>query len=129
MVRNEIIFCVLSCAAVSPQDLISLFSITAPVVSYLGVDNNARTMQGTMTVQGLSFGETNNTPSGRIDSIVCATAAWSSATTVNCVNAHNFPSVITTEITVGLLTGTRYPKFTFDGWFSALLGFRCCQDY
>ena len=87
---------------------------TAPAVSYLGVGNFARTAESTVTVSGLSFGTTDNTPSGRVDALTCATAAWASATTVLCWNSNGQPSVITTELTVGGLVGTRYPQFTFD---------------
>ena len=83
------------------------------MVSYLGRDNAARTLISTVTVNGLSFGAANVTPSSRIDSAVCATAVWTAATTINCWNT-NSPSVVSTEVTVGGLVGTRYPAFTFD---------------
>ena len=84
-------------------------------MSYLGIDNAARTMTGSVTVSGVNFGQNDNTASSRVDTNICTTAAWASATTVLCTSAHGFPSVITTEITVGTLAGTRYPAFTFDG--------------
>ena len=85
------------------------------MVSYLGVDNSARTMTGTLSVNGLSFSQSDATPTARVDFVVCATAAWSSATTVNCV-VTTAPTLISTDVTVGMLVGTRYPAFTFDGW-------------
>ena len=93
----------------------AFFCFEAPVVSYLGVDNNARTMTGIVTVSGVSFGQSDNTPSSRVDSHACATVAWASRTTVACASTHGFPSVLSVVVTVGAQGGTRLPAFTFDG--------------
>ena len=78
------------------------------------MDNNARTLLGSVTVSGLSFGMSDATPSVRVDSNACTTAAWTSATSSLCVNT-NGPSEVSSEVTVGTAVGTRYPGFTFDG--------------
>jgi hypothetical protein len=54
----------------------------APSVSYLGVGNNARSMAGSLSVSGLNFGQSDNTPSSRVDSNACSTAAWVSSSSV-----------------------------------------------
>lgn len=95
------------------------FRPPAPVVSFLGVDNNARTQTGTVTVSGIDFAQSDNTLSARIDTNACATAAWASATSVMCRNT-NGPTIHSVEVTVGLILGTRYPAFTFDGWSECL---------
>ena len=87
----------------------------APSVSYLGVGNNARSMAGNLSVSGLNFGQSDNTPSSRVDSNSCSTAAWVSSSSVQCASSGGSPSVVSTEVTVGSRVSTRYPMFTFDG--------------
>ena len=84
------------------------------MVSYLGVGNNARSQTGTVSVTGMNFGQYNNTPSSRIDTLMCETTAWSAHSALRCVNVNN-PTVHSSEVTVNLMVGTRYPQFTFDG--------------
>ena len=95
------------------QARIISYHAVAPVVSYLGVDNNALTMAGSVTVAGLSFGQSDATPSSRIDGVACGTVAWTSLSSILC-RELSAPSSVTTEMTVGGLVGTRYPAFTFD---------------
>lgn len=83
------------------------------MVSYLGVDNDARTMIATVTVAGLSFGQSDATPSSRIDGVACGTVAWTSLSSILC-RELSAPSSVTTEVTVSGIVGTRYPAFTFD---------------
>ena len=71
-------------------------------------------MVATVTVAGLSFGQSDATPSSRIDGVACGTAAWTSLSSILC-RELSAPSSVTTEVTVGGLVGTRYPAFTFDG--------------
>ena len=71
-------------------------------------------MLATVSVAGLSFGQSDSTPSGRIDGEACGTAAWTSTTAVLC-RELSAASSVSTEVTVGGLVGTRYPAFTFDG--------------
>ena len=105
----------------------------APAVSYLGVGNNARTMVATVSVAGLSFGQSDSTPSGRIDGVACGTAAWTSGTSVMC-RELSAASSASTEVTVGGLAGTRYPAFTFDCFLSrhalySLFVLRLCRGF
>ena len=78
------------------------------------MDNNARTQAGTVSVFGLNFGQSNNTPSSRLDTNECTTVAWTSASAVNCHNT-NSPTIHSGEVTVGTFVGTRYAQFSFDG--------------
>ena len=82
-------------------------------------------MQGSVTVHGLNFGQSDDTPSGRVDTAVCATAAWTSHSTVHC-SLTTSPALISTEITVGGVAGTRYPQFTFDGPPQFRFCLTCC---
>ena len=80
------------------------------------MDNFARTHTGSVSVSGVNFGALDFTASGRTDALACATAGWASATTVLC-SAATTPTVVTAEVTVAGLAGTRLPAFTFDGGF------------
>ena len=91
-----------------------LFTFDAPAVSYVGVDNFGRSHTGSLSVTGVNFGQTDNTPSTRIDTNECGTAGWVSATAVYCHNSVG-PTMHTTEVTVAVVAGTRMPAFTFDG--------------
>ena len=84
------------------------------MVSFIGVSNNARSMAGIVTVSGLSFRPSDATPSSRIDGVACGTAAWTSASGVACYSTSG-PSIVSSELTVGGLVGTRYAAFSFDG--------------
>ena len=47
-------------------------SLPAPAVSYLGADNLSRTAAGIVSVSGLSFGQHDSTPQGRLDGAACS---------------------------------------------------------
>ena len=103
----------------SSCDLPALLALTgclcaAPVVSYLGVANNARTQTGMVSAAGLNFAAANTTPSMRIDTNACGTMVWTSATAANCWNAAD-ATITSTEVSVAGIVGTRYPAFSFDG--------------
>ena len=83
-------------------------------MSYLGIANSALTMVASLTVVGLGFGQSNATPSDRVDSVACGTAAWNSASSIVCLNSSG-PVMSSVEVTVVGLAGTRFPAFTFDG--------------
>jgi hypothetical protein len=92
------------------------YSFDAPAVSAFEGRNVAASGSSTVTISGLNFGSYSFTPSGRMGADLCASASWTSQTTLQCgmVGGTTLaPSY--TKVTVGAVVGTRASvTFTFD---------------
>jgi hypothetical protein len=90
-----------------------LFSFDAAVTSGI-LGNVAHSGRGSVTVSGLGFGVYEFTTSVAVEMGICHTSSWSSSTTVSC-STKQFPDVYGfSAITVGAVTGTGEPVFSFD---------------
>ena len=91
--------------------------ISAPVVSNLDSANRAFSAHQSVTANGLNFALVNITPTGYVALRGCDTAAWSSATAVQCLQSSvGTPSDASMVMTVSAsLCSTAQFAFTFDG--------------
>lgn len=87
----------------------------APVVSFLGELNAVSTVGWGVTVSGLDFGTIDVTPTSRLGTTNCLTAAWASSTSAVCVPASGEGPTLDTAMTVEAVVGTRLRTFSYDG--------------
>ena len=93
-----------------------VFTYDSPVVSAAAQQNGVATTVFSVTISGLNFfGAKNLTPSASLDEATCATTAWTSGTTVNCMSAP-YPTIGANlvKMTVSALVGCGQDIFTFD---------------
>ena len=71
-----------------------------------------------MTVAGLNFQTKDATPTASVALNACATAAWSSVTSVSCMQTATVgPEDATAVFTTSALVGTAAVGFSFDGTY------------
>ena len=81
------------------------------------VQNAGVTSGGSVTISGLSFGDSVFTPTASIATAdLCSSTAWTSATTVACApQAYGGSAAMRTAVSVSALAGTLTGQFSFDG--------------
>ena len=65
------------------------FSFDAPVVSWFDL-NRPTTGGGSMTFDGMNFGNSNYTPTAQIKGSMCGSTSWVTYTQIRCTQPHSF---------------------------------------
>lgn len=92
-----------------------IFSYDGPVITHLSDYNSPVTGSQGVTVHGHNFNPgVNLTPSVRVGPTLCATASWTSGTTVSCVSPFGQSDAAHVVITVAVKVGTQVRSFTYD---------------
>jgi hypothetical protein len=90
-------------------------SFDAPVVSSFVAINSATSNSVSVTVSGLAFAVDDATATGQLDTVTCASLAWSSASSVSCSTLPHVSDIgFGTHLTVGAVVGTSSEIFSFD---------------
>ena len=89
--------------------------VPAPMISFSASENTAASGGGLVTVSGLGFRLTDLTPTAGLASRSCATASWSSRSSVACSAPAGVGAVLEIAMTASGAVGTRSWDFTFDG--------------
>ena len=80
------------------------------------VQNAGVTSGGSVTISGLSFGDSVFTPTASIATAdLCGSTAWTSATTVACAPPAYGGSDLRVSVSVSAVVGTQTGQFSFDG--------------
>lgn len=80
--------------------------------------NSARSGGSLVSMNGLSFGYRDYSPTALIMFRRCITASWSAVTVLRCVPAQTADFETAFRVTVGALVGTaKVVGFTYDGDF------------
>lgn len=87
----------------------------APVVSFVSESNAVTSAGWSLTLSGLGFGSFDATPSWRLGSTSCVTAAWASSTSTVCLLAPGEGEAKDAVATVAAVAGTRIRSFSYDG--------------
>jgi hypothetical protein len=90
--------------------------LAAPVVSAASA-NAAPSAGGTVTINGLSFGNPAFTPTASLTAAdACTSSAWTSATSVACAPlVYGGFAVPRAAVSVSAVAGTLMGHFSFDG--------------
>jgi hypothetical protein len=96
--------------------LVGLFMLTAPVASsaLMGSSNMQHSGGLTATLSGLAFASLDLTPTATVGEVNCATSAWVSGTTVQCMASASSSGDSIITVTVASVSGTGKAVFTFD---------------
>ena len=87
----------------------------APVVSFVSESNAVTSAGWSLTLSGLGFGSFDATPSWRLGSTSCVTAAWASSTSTVCLLAPGEGEAKDAVATIAAVAGTRLRSFSYDG--------------
>ena len=103
-------------------------SFAAPVVSFVLPSNTVLTDGGSITVTGLDFRSSEQTPSAGVQGVACTTSAWTSKTSVACAIdvGSGAGAARYAGVTVSGVVGTGSAQFTFDGLGVGSLSRRLC---
>ena len=101
-----------------------LILCAAPAITHIDSLNGAASGGASISISGMSFGESDLIPSASIALTVCDTSSWSSGTGIVCLQARGsgvgtMSSVVV--VTTGL-KGTLTDVFTFDCKYAWLYG-------
>ena len=79
------------------------------------LSNAATSAKLSVTVTGLSFGDTDFSPTTMFNQQSCSCLSWIATTTVSCLLQSDAGADASVVVTVGAVAGTAASKFTFDG--------------
>ena len=99
------------------QQNITAIVVVAPVVSVAFSDNRPFSVALSMTVSGLNFRTVDGTVTAQTAAQSCATAAWTSSSSVHCLQSVTAaPGDSSVVVTVAAsFVGTAVAVMTFDG--------------
>jgi len=89
-----------------------------PVVSFTSTRNSAASAGSVLTMGGLNFAVSDTTVSGTLGSTVCASATWTTATTVTCRPTIGGLGAQTLGVVVSAITGTSRRESGFITYFT-----------
>lgn len=91
-----------------------LFSYNAPVLSMVSPGNSPPSAGASVTIYGFSMGYQAISPSVRVGSTLCGTAAWNSATRVTCELKAGIGAPFVSAVTISTMVGTLLSAFSYD---------------
>ena len=91
------------------------FTFDAPVLTRMHPYNSVTSEAMQVTLMGINFASSDQTPTVRIGSTLCPTTAWTATAQVVChQGAHESGKRRTVKITIAAVVGTRLHSFSFD---------------